>query len=289
MSLKDIIPNTSPIAFPGLFGDWQFTVPAKALDVGNGIYWYGILIATGVILAVWFCSRQAPRFGITEDDVLDTALWSVPAGILGARLYYVVFYLDLYRGADGSLDFVRMLRIWDGGLAIYGGIIASFFAAWVVSRVKGFSYFAGGDGMVIGVPIGQCLGRWGNFMNREAFGAVTQVPWRMRLWAVTGEFYDVHPTFLYESLWSLAGFLLLWKVVTPRRRFHGQNLLFYLLWYGLGRVWIEGLREDSLYLFGVTLFGAPVRVSQALSAVLVVVAGTLLAIGLKRADKKGAA
>jgi phosphatidylglycerol:prolipoprotein diacylglycerol transferase len=287
MSLKDMIPSTSPISFPGLFGDWQFTASSKALDVGNGIYWYGIFIAAGLLIALWFCMRQAPRFGLVEDNLLDAALWGVPSGILGARLYYIVFYLDLYRTADGGLDFGKMIRIWDGGLAIYGAIIAAFLTVYAVSRRKKFSYLALMDDVVMGMLIGQTLGRWGNFMNREAFGAVTDVPWRMRLWATTGEFYDVHPTFLYESLWNLVGFLLIWLVLTKRRRFDGENFLFYFLWYGLGRVWIEGLREDSLYLFDVTLFGAPVRVSQALSALLIVVSAVLLLRNLRRSKAAG--
>ena len=282
-----MIPSTSPISFPGLFGDWQFTASSKALDVGNGIYWYGIFIAAGLLIALWFCMRQAPRFGLVEDNLLDAALWGVPSGILGARLYYIVFYLDLYRTADGGLDFGKMIRIWDGGLAIYGAIIAAFLTVYAVSRRKKFSYLALMDDVVMGMLIGQTLGRWGNFMNREAFGAVTDVPWRMRLWATTGEFYDVHPTFLYESLWNLVGFLFIWLVLTKRRRFDGENFLFYFLWYGLGRVWIEGLREDSLYLFDVTLFGAPVRVSQALSALLIVVSAVLLLRNLRRSKAAG--
>ena len=285
MSLKDIIRNTSPIAFPGLFGDWQFTADAKALDIGNGIYWYGIFIALGLLLGLTFCSKQAHKFGLTEDNIMDSVLWGMPIGILGARLYYIIFYLDLYKNADGSLNFGKMVRIWDGGLAIYGGVIAGFLTVYVLSHVKKFSYLAVMDDLVMGVLIGQILGRWGNFMNREAFGAVTTVPWRMRLWATTGEFYDVHPTFLYESLWNLIGFLLIWRVLSERRKFDGQNFLCYFLWYGLGRVWIEGLREDSLYLFGVTLFGAPVRVSQALSAVLVVVSAALLIYNLQKQAK----
>ena len=277
MSLKDVIPNTSPIAFPGLFGDWRFTGGAKALDIGHGVYWYGVFIAVGLLLALWFCTKRAGRFGLTEDNVLDAALWCVPFGILGARLYYVVFYLDLYRNADGSLDFAKMLRIWDGGIAIYGGVLAGCLTVYLVSRAKQFSFPAMMDDLALGVLIGQALGRWGNFMNREAFGAVTDVPWRMRLWAVTGEYYDVHPTFLYESLWNLGGFLLLWLVVTPRRRFDGENFLCYLLWYGLGRLWIEGLRADSLYFFHTS-----VRVSQALSAVLVAVSAGMLISRLRK-------
>ena len=286
MSLKDIIPNTSPVAFPGLFGDWQFTGSAKALDIGNGIYWYGVFIALGLLLGLWFCSKQAPKFRLTEDNVMDSVLWGMPLGIVGARLYYITFYLDLYKNADGSLNFGKMVRIWDGGLAIYGGVIAGFLTVYIVSRLKKFSYLAMMDDLVMGVLIGQMIGRWGNFMNREAFGAVTTVPWRMRLWAYTGEYYDVHPTFLYESLGNLIGFLLIWRAATKHRQFDGENFLCYLLWYGLGRVWIEGLREDSLYLFGVTLFGAPVRVSQALSAVLVVVSAVLLLIKLRHSDKE---
>jgi len=285
MNLKNIIPNTSPIAFPGLFGDWQFTVGPKALDIGNGIYWYGVLIAMGLLLALWFCMKQAPKYGLVEDNIMDMVLWGMPMGIVGARIYYIVFYLDLYRSADGSLDFARMVRIWDGGLAIYGGIIAAFLTGYIVSHVKKFSYLAAMDDIVMGVLMGQSIGRWGNFMNREAFGAVTAVPWRMRLWAYDGQFYDVHPTFLYESLWNLAGFLLLWRVLSKRRKFDGQNFLCYFLWYGLGRVWIEGLREDSLYLFNATLFGASVRVSQALSAVLVIVSASLLLYNLNKAKK----
>lgn len=285
MSLKDLIPNTSPIAFPGLFGDWRFTVGPKLLDFGNGVYWYGVLIACGLLLGLLFCMRQAPRFGLTEDNVLDAVLWCMPAGVLGARLYYIIFYYDLYRAADGSPDLARMVRIWDGGLAIYGGLIAAFLSGYVLCRVKKIPYLALTDNVAMGVQIGQAVGRWGNFMNREAFGAETTLPWRMRLWDAAGNFYDVHPTFLYESLWSLCGLLLLWKVVTPRRRFDGQNFLCYLLWYGLGRFWIEGLREDSLHLFGLTLLGSPVRVSQLLSAALVAVSAALLAWNLKKHPK----
>lgn len=293
MSLKDIIPSSSPISFPGLFGDRQFTLGPTVGDAWSGapaflarIHWYGVLIALGLLLGLWLCIKLAPRFQLSEDNVMDTVLWGMPIGILGARLYYVIFYLDIYRNADGSLNFPQMVRIWDGGLAIYGGVIAGFLTAYILSRVKKFSYLAMMDDIVMGVLIGQLIGRWGNFMNREAFGAITTVPWRMRLWAYDGTAYDVHPTFLYESLWNLLGLLLILFVLTKRRRFDGENLLAYLFWYGLGRLWIEGLREDSLYLFGATLFGAPVRVSQALSAVLIVVSGVLLVVKLRKTARK---
>lgn len=278
--------HNAPISFPGLFGDWQFTVPSKALDIGNGIYWYGIIIACGMLLALWFCMKKAPRYGLTEDNVIDTILWVLPISILGARAYYVIFYLDLFRNADGSIAWSQTYRIWDGGLAIYGGVIAGFLTAYIFSRCKKLSFWAIADCCVQGLLIGQAIGRWGNFMNREAFGAETTLPWRMRLWASAAEYVDVHPTFLYESLWNVLGFLLLYFLVSRARRFDGENTCFYFLWYGIGRFWIEGLRTDSLYLFNWTLFGERIRVSQALSLVMVLVSAAVLiyCLGVKKLD-----
>ena len=177
----------SPMSFPGLFGDWEFTASAKALNIGNGIYWYGILIALGLLLAVCFCMTQRRKYGISEDNLLDALLWGIPCGVIGARLYYVVFYLELFRSAEGKLDFRKIIAIWDGGLAIYGGIIATVLVCLVLSRVKKFSLWALMDLVVMGLFIGQAVGRWGNFMNREAFGAETTLPWRMQLVLRTGE------------------------------------------------------------------------------------------------------
>ena len=266
----------APISFPGLFGDWQFTAPSKAIDIGNGIYWYGILIAAGMLIALYFCMKQAPKYGLTEDNIIDTILWVIPFSILGARIYYVIFYLDLFRGADGSIDWSSTYRIWDGGLAIYGGVIAGFATAYLFCRRKKLSLWAMTDCCVQGLFIGQAIGRWGNFMNREAFGAATELPWRMRLRLTSASYEVVHPTFLYESLWNVIGFLLLYFLVSRARRFDGENTCFYFLWYGLGRFWIEGLRTDSLYLFDWTFFGQPIRVSQALSAVMVLLCTGIL-------------
>ena len=271
----------SPIRFPGLLGDWAFTLSAKALDVGHGVYWYGVLIALGMLVALVFCMRQRSRYGLREDDVLDAVLWGVPFGIIGARLYYVIFYLDLYRNADGSFNLGRAVSIWDGGLAIYGGVIAVVLVGVAVSRVRKFPFFALMDLVVMGLLIGQAVGRWGNFVNREAFGTETTLPWRMQLTTVTGKLVEVHPTFLYESLWNVAGLLLLVLVVSRARRFDGENTWFYFLWYGLGRFWIEALRTDSLYLFGWQLFGQPIRVSQALSLVMVLVSAAMLLYHIK--------
>lgn len=276
MNLRDV-----PISFPGLFGDWQFTVSGKLFDVGNGIYWYGILLAAGMLVGLWFCMRKAPEFGLTGDNIIDMILWAVPACVIGSRIYYVVFYLDLYRNADGTLNFIKMLRIWDGGLAIYGTVIMGFLTAYLFCRVRKLSLWAMTDCCVMGLLIGQAIGRWGNFMNREAFGEQTDIFCRMRLWLSDTSYIDVHPTFLYESLWNVVGLVLIYFIVTKARRFDGENTCFYFIWYGIGRFWIEGLRTDSLYLFDWTLFGEPIRVSQALSFVMVIVCTVILFYNLK--------
>ena len=271
----------SPIRFPGLLGDWEFTLSSKALDIGNGIYWYGILIAAGLLLAVWFCMNQRHKYGITEDNLLDSVIWGIPCGIIGARLYYVIFYLDSFRNAEGKLDWREVIAIWDGGLAIYGGIIAVVLVVFCLSRSGKYHLWAMMDLVVMGLLIGQAVGRWGNFMNREAFGSETALPWRMQLTLTTGSVVEVHPTFLYESLWNAVGLLLMVFIVSRARRFDGENTCFYFLWYGIGRFWIEGLRTDSLYLFDWTIAGQPIRVSQALSLVMIVVSLALLVYNVK--------
>ena len=275
------IMTDSPIRFPGLFVDWAFTASSKALDIGNGIYWYGILIALGLVIAIWWCMNQKSKYGITEDDLLDSVLWGIPCAIVGARIYYVLFYLDQFKNSDGSFSFRKAIAIWDGGLAIYGAVIAVVIVGICVSRHRGYKLGAMLDLAVMGLLIGQCIGRWGNFMNREAFGAETTLPWRMQLTTVTGQLVEVHPTFLYESLWNLVGLLLIIFVVSKARRFDGENTWFYFLWYGLGRFWIEGLRTDSLYLFNWTFLGQPIRVSQALSLLLAVTAAVMLFYNIK--------
>lgn len=276
------IMTDSPIRFPGLFGDWAFTGSSTALHIGGkAIYWYGIIIALGVLLALWSCMKQRTKYGISEDDLLDGVLWGVPLSVIGARVYYVLFYLDRFRNEDGSFDWAESVRIWDGGLAIYGGVIVAILTCLVLSRKKGFKLGALTDLIVMGLLIGQAVGRWGNFMNREAFGAETTLPWRMQLTTVTGALVEVHPTFLYESLWNVVGLLLMVLVVAKARRFDGENTWFYFLWYGIGRFWIEGLRTDSLYLFDWTVGGEPIRVSQALSLVMVLVSAAMLFYNIK--------
>ena len=270
-----------PISFPGLFGDWSFNPDPIAVHIGHGIYWYGIILAIGLLAGLVLCMKQAKRYGLTEDNVLDMVLWAVPSCIIGARLYYVIFYLDLYRNADGSLNWGEMVAVWDGGLAIYGAVIAGAIVAFFYTRHKKIKMGAMTDLAVMGLLLGQCIGRWANFINREAFGAETTLPWRMRLWTSATEYIEVHPTFFYESLWNLIGLLLILLVVSKARRFDGENTWFYFLWYGLGRFWIEGLRTDSLYLFNWTIGGQPIRVSQALSLVMVFVSLFMLYYNIK--------
>ena len=258
----------SPITFPNL-GITVDPNPVAFTVFGKDIYWYGIIIALGFLLAVIYMMRRAPVFGLTQDDLLDEVLWAVPIGVICARLYYCIFYWELY--ADNPIS---ILYIWEGGLAIYGGVIGGAITILVVSRVKKIPTGVMLDVAAMGVLIGQIFGRWGNFMNREAHGAVTDCFFKMGLVDASGAVTYYHPTFLYESVWNLVGFLAL-HFLTKKRRFDGQIMLSYLAWYGLGRVWIEGLRTDSLY-----LFGTGIRVSQLVAALCVVFAGGALAYTL---------
>jgi phosphatidylglycerol:prolipoprotein diacylglycerol transferase len=207
------------------------------------------------------------------DDVYDYVIWGVIAGVVCARLYYCITFTD-ENGVHTYLhDLPSFLRIRDGGLAIYGGVIGAVLALAVRARMKKQSVFPMLDIMSFGLLIGQCVGRWGNFFNREAFGYETDVFCRMGL-TLNGATVYVHPTFLYESLWNLAGliFLLVFDK-KGKRKYDGQNTLIYFLWYGLGRAWIEGLRTDSLY-----IGSTGIRVSQALSIVLCLAALAALVI-----------
>lgn len=263
------------VSFPGL--GLEFQLNRVAFHVGSWpVYWYGIIIAAGFLLAVMYCSRQAPRFGIRQDDIIDMLFFAVPLSIIGARVYYIVFYPELYRRADGSWDFGAMVRIWDGGLAIYGGVIMAIITLLVFCKVRKIKFLAFADLGSYGMLIGQMVGRWGNFVNIEAHGGPTDLPWRMGIYQYvdgTRQYMEVHPTFLYESLWNLVGLLLLIRVGKKHRKFDGQIFLGYLAWYGVGRGFIEGLRTDSLY-----FLNTPIRVSQALGFATAAVAIVLLVI-----------
>ena len=264
--LVQTIQRDSAISFP-MLGDFSFDPPSCFSLFGLNIYYYGVIIALGFILAMVYCSRNSRDFGIRSDDFFDLMLWIIPCCIIGARLYYVLFNLEHYLADPGEIFAIR-----DGGLAIYGGIIVGVIVIIGVSRHKKIPIPAMLDLAVFGLLIGQILGRWGNFMNREAFGAETEIFCRMGLTAPDGSTIYVHPTFLYESLWNLAGliFLIVWTK-KGHRKYDGQCTLIYFFWYGLGRAWIEGLRTDSLYIGSTNI-----RVSQALSIVLVLISLILL-------------
>ena len=270
--LFDTIQRDAVISFPAL--GLTLNPPAAFTVFGRTIYFYGVLIALGFLLATLYCSKHAPEFGIESDDFVDLMLWLIPVGILGARLYFVSFRWADYAGQPG-----RILAVWEGGLAIYGGVIAGILCIVLVCKRKKIPVAAMLDLAVYGLLLGQIVGRWGNFMNREAFGAETTVFCRMGLTDPSGNTIYVHPTFLYESLWNLAGLLfLVWFQKTGRRRYDGQAAELYFFWYGLGRSWIEGLRTDSLY-----IGTSGVRVSQALSLLLVLAMALLLLLQSRKA------
>ena len=247
------------IGFPNL--GLEFTLSRVACTVlGKDIYWYGIIICAGFILAALYVNSRTKDFGITSDNLTDCLIICVPLGIICARIYYVVFEWGYYAQHPGEI-----IAIWKGGIAIYGGIIGTLIGLFVYSRVKKLSLASLCDLAAFGLLIGQCIGRWGNFVNGEAHGGPTTLPWGM---TIDGQSM-VHPTFLYESLWNLTGFVLL-HFYSKKRRFKGEIALLYAAWYGAGRAWIEGLRTDSLYI-------GSVRVSQLLAIISCIAAIAVLA------------
>ena len=239
--------------------------PSRTLSLGPlTIHYYGLIIACGLMLAVFYCSRRASQFGVKEDTLLDGVLWVTPFAIICARIYYVAFSWKSY--AD---DPISALYIWEGGIAIYGGVIGAALGIIVFCKIKKLKVSTVLDLVSLGFLIGQSMGRWGNFFNREAFGAETDTFLRMGLMSTyTGEVTYYHPTFFYESLWNAVGFLLLHKL-SKKRQYDGQIALGYAAWYGLGRTFIEGLRTDSLW-------WGPFRVSQMLAAISCITAVTFL-------------
>ncbi len=265
------------LSFPGL--GLQFEIDRVAFTVGsNPIYWYGIIIALAFLVAASYILTRAKTFGLDGDRVMDVILGGVLCGIIGARLYYVAFRWDTY-----SQNPLSVFDLRSGGLAIYGGIIGGVIAAILVCKFRKVKLLPMLDLAAGGLLLGQAVGRWGNFVNMEAFGSNTNVAWGMtspsiawylnensatlsQLGVKVDPSLPVHPTFFYESMWCLLGFLFVaW--FTKRRRFDGQIGLVYLGWYGLGRFFIEGLRTDSLML-------GTMRVSQIL-ALLCVLASVL--------------
>jgi len=264
------------------------------------VRWYGVLIALGFTLAVLFGGRMAYKWKMNLDKMLDVLIYGTILGIIGARLYYVIFQWDLYKDNLASI-----FKTWEGGLAIYGGLIGGLLGAYIACKVRKLNFRNLLDLAGMSFLIGQGIGRWGNFTNQEAFGTNTNLPWGMRSDKIGEYILDhptlfpdlkdkvygiitpdiankayVHPTFLYESLWCLLGFAVLYIICKKYRKFSGQIFLCYGIWYGTGRMIIEGLRTDSLYLGGTSI-----RVSQLLSAIVVAVCAALLIILLAKYKK----
>ncbi|MCD8341592.1 MAG: prolipoprotein diacylglyceryl transferase [Clostridiales bacterium] len=270
----------NPIVFPGL--GLTFQIERVAFSVfGKDIYWYGIIIACGFLLGVLCACHLTKEWGLKSDTVLDMLFFAVPIAIICARAYYVIFYQSLYYNADGTFNWAEAVAIWDGGLAIYGGIIGAVITCLIFCVVRHHKFGAVADVCAYGLLIGQMMGRWGNFVNQEAYGDTCTAVWRMGLTLQNGEYIEVHPTFLYESLWNLVGFLLLYFIVRKHRKYDGQIFLYYLFWYGLGRFFIEGIRTDSLY-----LFNTGIRVSQLVALVTVIVTVQILVVQLFRKHPK---
>lgn len=254
------------IEFPHL--GLSFTLNRVAFNLfGKDIYWYGIIIAIGFIVASFYLSKKTEQFGYEQDTLYDLLLLCLPIAIICARLYYVIFEWEQYKDNP-----ISMLYIWNGGLAIYGGIIGSFITIYLYGKKKKLNIAELLDIASCGIIIGQIFGRWGNFVNAEAFGSETSLPWGMSIDGAA----PVHPTFFYESLWNLIGFIIL-HFCCKHRNFKGQIFLIYVAWYGFGRSLIEGLRTDSLY-----IPSTPIRVSQLLACISWITACVLLVIAKKK-------
>jgi len=256
------------ITFP-LFGDgFVLDLPRYFTIFGFNIYYYGLFIVAGYTLAGVYLIKRRRLFGLTQDNIYDIVILAILCGLVGARLYYMIFNFDRFF-APGQWG--NIIRFRDGGLAVYGGIIASGLAFIVYSRVKKIPLGSLLDAAGFGLFIGQAVGRWGNFINREAYGVETDLPWRMGL-TVNGVTGYYHPAFLYESLWNIVG-LLIMHIFSKKSKtkYPGQYFLFYVAWYGLGRFMIEGLRTDSLLIPGTEL-----RASQWLAAISFLVAVGIL-------------
>lgn len=232
---------------------------------GIDVMWYGILIGIGILLGVTLATKEAVRYGLSEDHFSTMLLWAIPIAIVGARLYYVLFNLDYY-----GQNPVHILNIREGGLAIYGGIIAALLTSYIYCKYKKMSFLTATDAAMPGVALGQAIGRWGNFMNQEAYGSETTLPWGM---LIDGKI--VHPTFLYESLFNLCLVIFLLWYGRKKRKHPGEVLFLYMIGYGIARFFIEGLRTDSLYFMNF-------RISQ-----LVSLAGIALGVAGFYAIRKG--
>lgn len=259
-----------------MFNSILSAIDPVALKLGPlTVMWYGVIIAIGIFVAIWLSIQEAEKRGLKEDDIVDLALWMIPIGFLGARLYYVLFEIGYY--LQNPLE---ILAIWHGGIAIYGGLIAGALTIIWYCKKKNVPIWLLLDILAPTVLLAQSIGRWGNFINQEAHGTEVSRKFLESLFLpefiinqmnIKGTYY--HPTFLYESLWSLIGVLFIFAFRHRKHLFkRGEIALTYVIWYALGRFFIEGMRTDSLY-----IPGTPIRVSQILSIILVI-AGAILMV-----------
>lgn len=274
------------VTFPGLGIDDGIEISRVVIRIGSvEIYWYGLLIASAVLLAMFLSVRHAPQFNLNGDDVLDFYLWTIPVGIIGARIYYVIFAWDEF-----SHNFWSIFDTRNGGLAFYGGIITGALTVFIVGKIKKISFPRVAHFFIPYVPLGQAIGRWGNFFNQEAFGTNTTLPWGMYsngtrnyLLALNDPSLDpnmpVHPTFFYEFLGNMIIFFFLLRV-RKRTKDGFEPLAWYLILYGTLRFFVERIRTDSLY-----IGDSGIRVSAALSAVMVV-AGIAYLIYINSGSKR---
>lgn len=263
------------VSFPGL--GLEFTVNPVAFTIGNyPVYWYGIIIASGLLLAVLYAYVSSKRYNVDGNKLINCILVGIITGIIGAGLYYCFFEWDYY-----GKNPIEILYINNGGLAIYGGVIGALLGGLTVAKIQKMKVMPILDITMMGFLLGQGIGRWGNFMNQEAFGAPTDLPWGMVSQGTDN--VAVHPCFFYESVWCLLGFVVLHFYGKYRQRYAGQIFFSYLVWYGFERMIVEGLRTDSLYMH-FQIFGNAVRVSQLLSAIIFVVGIVMLLINIKRKD-----
>ncbi len=238
------------VSFPNL-GIGQIKLNPTAINITDNIsiQWYAIIICIGMIVAYLVCNKLRKRFGIKEDDFIDCVLYTIPIAFIGARLTYVLGDIESFN------SFMDIIAVWNGGLAIYGGVIFAAVSVFVICKLKKCDWRKMIDVLAIGLIIGQIIGRWGNFVNIEVYGVETNLPWAMGV-GYFGEGADmlVHPLFLYESLWNLVGFILIYGYMYLRK-FDGEIFLWYMAWYGLGRGLMEPLRDSeyNLHIFGVRI------------------------------------
>lgn len=253
------------IGFPNL--NLEFNINPVAFSIGSKpIYWYGIIIAIGFSLATLYVAKRSKTFGLVEDNIFDMLIYATPLAIICARIYYVAFSFDVYKD-----DFIGIFKIWEGGIAIYGAVLGGILGIYIYHKVSKVNFLALLDAGASAVILGQAIGRWGNFVNAEAYGAETTSFFMMTF----GSDIGYHPTFLYESIWNIIGFVILYLISKYFYSFKGQIFLSYVTWYGFGRGIIEGLRTDSLW------FGA-FRVSQVLGFITSLIGAISLIVLYKK-------